>query len=327
MSDFMWGVIGCGEIARKFASSLAVLDSGLLWAAASKSAERAAEYADAYDIKHAYTDYIALVNDPDVHAVYVATTHNFHYENVKLCLENGKHVLCEKPITVNATQFQELSDLAHKNGLFLMEGLWSRFLPAIQRLQELVAEGAVGDVRSVQVDFCLAMDVDDSHRLKNTELGGGALLDLGIYPINFAALIFGEHPQKVSSSAVMGKTGVDESSFYTFEYSGGRRAILSASFREAAPVTAVVRGSHGYIMVPNFLGATELRIKRNNEELESEWYLCQKDEGFKYEIAHVMECIEAGKMESDIMPHSETLAILKVMDGMRAEWGLHYPNE
>jgi predicted dehydrogenase len=326
--DIKWGIIGCGSIANRFATSLQALGKGTLLAGASRTPGRAEAFAEAHGMERVYTHYESLVADPDVDAVYVATTHNFHFENVKLCLENGKHVLCEKPFTVNAAQAEELLALARTTGLFMMEAVWTRFLPAILELQQLLADGVIGQVRTVKADFSIdGLGMNTEHRLRNKALAGGSLLDLGIYPITFADIIFGAQPTRIQSSAVIGDTEVDDRSFYLFDYEGGRRAVLSASFTHIAPSEAVVCGTKGFIRVPVFHAAQEFHIHRNGEDPETVRLPYGEGENFKFEIAHAMECITAGKTESSIMPHSETLAIMRTMDTLRSQWGLQYPGE
>lgn len=329
MTEIRWGIIGCGHIAEKFAVSLAALEQGKLVAGASRTPGRAAAFGDKYGFQKAYTDYEALVSDPEVDAVYVATTHNFHYENAKLCLENGKHVLCEKPMTVNAAQSKELVELARDKQLFLMEAVWTRFLPAIRKMKELLDKGVIGEVTTVHCDFGIQADCDDSHRLRNPDLAGGALLDLGIYPITFASVVLGCNPKNVTGSAIMTDLGVDERSFYFLEYDGKQRAVLSSSFTEKSPIEARVYGTEGILRVPpDFLGATKLEIyKKDAAEPKTLEFPCPEMERFKYEIAEAMECMAAGKIESDILPHAETLAVMDIMDTLRAQWGLTYPGE
>lgn len=326
--EIRWGIIGCGDIAHTFAAGLEALDTGILLAGASRTPDRARKFAKRHGVERACSDYESLVTDPGIDAVYVATTHNFHYENVKLCLEHGKHVLCEKPFTINAAQARELIELAREKNLFLMEALWTRFLPAIQKLQELLAEGIIGNVHTVKADFCLGKRVRARHRLRNKALAGGALLDLGIYPISMASIVFGRPPVKILGSANMDKkTGVDEFSQYRLDYGNGQTAELSASYSKKAPVDAMISGTAGSIRIPHFLGAKELHIHRPGEKSEVLKFPYGDGENFKYEIAHAMECIAAGKTESDIMPLSKTLETMQTMDTLRAQWGLTYPNE
>ncbi|MDF7799310.1 Gfo/Idh/MocA family oxidoreductase [Pontiellaceae bacterium B1224] len=323
--DIRWGIMGCGGIARKFVSSLKALPNGTLVAVASSSAERAETFAKETGLDPVATDYTGLLENPDVDAVYIATTHNFHAENLFQCLENGKHVLCEKPLTVNAAQAEKAIAMARANNLFLMEGMWTRFLPAIQKARELVNEGAIGDVITVKADLAFRAPQDGDNRLRNRDLAGGALLDVGVYPISFASMIFGGAPEVIKSHAVLGDTGVDERSFYLLEYDQGRTALLSSSVSGCLPVEAIIAGTEGYIRVPWFLGATSAELCKNNQPVESFDFPFEEDEGFQFEIAHVMECIAAGKTESPVMPLDETLTIQQTMETMRKQWGLTYP--
>lgn len=329
MGTIRWGVIGCGGIANKFADSLAALDTGELYAGASRSPGKAEAYVEQHGAKVAYSDYESLVADSHVDAVYVATTHNFHYENAKLCLENGKHVLCEKPMTVSKRQSQELADLAAEKQLFLMEAMWTRFIPAIVKLQELLAEGIIGDVCSVRADFCIGgREFPKEGRLWNKDLAGGSILDLGVYPITFADLVMGgDFPESMKSDALIGETGVDDRSYYQLTYPGGRYAQLSSSFTSCAPVLAVVMGSRGYIEVPGFFYAREFTVCLHGQEPVNYEFPYADEEGFSFEIDHAMECIKAGKSESDVYPVSKTLEIMEIMDTLRGQWKLKYPNE
>ena len=327
MRDIRWGIIGCGGIAHMFATSLRALENGILLAGASRTPGRAKDFAEKHGMERVYIDYETLVADPDVDAVYIATTHNLHFENVRLCLENGKHVLCEKPFTVNASQTMELIELAREKNRFMMEAVWTHFLPAIGKLRELLAKGIIGEVRTVKADLSIWREYDPENRLWNKALAGGALLDLGIYPITFASIVFGEQPARLQSSAVIGQTGVDDRSFYLFDYAGGRRAMLSSSFTHHAPTEGMVFGTKGYIRVPYFLGAQELHIHRDGAAPETIRLPYGDGESFKFEIAAAMDCIAAKKLESDIMPLSETLAVMQTMDTLRAQWGLVYEGE
>lgn len=328
MQEVRWGIIGCGFIAGRFATGLRAAGSGILLAGASRTPGRARSFAGEHRVDRCYDDYETLVTDPDVDAVYIATTHNLHHENVKLCLEHGKHVLCEKPFTVNAAQARELIELARSKQLFLMEAMWTRFLPAIRKMQDVIAAGIIGDVQTVYANFCLGKQVEPEHRLRNINLAGGALLDLGVYPITMADIVFGIAPESIMGCASMDSvTGVDEHSYYLLEYEGGQKAVLSASYSQAAPVEALICGTGGYIRLPHFLGAQELHIHQSGEEPEVIHYAYDDEESFKFEIIHAMECIAAGKLESDIMPLSRTLDVMKVMDRLRRQWNLTYPGE
>nr|WP_297349934.1 Gfo/Idh/MocA family oxidoreductase [uncultured Glaciecola sp.] len=326
-----WGVIGCGNIANTFADGLACLDSGKLIACASTSMQRGHAWAEnqkfQHDIRSVYNSYEALVNDSDVQAVYIANTHNFHYESVKLCLQNHKHVLCEKPITLNAHQAAELYALARENKCFLMEAVWTRFLPAIRMLQKVLSDNAIGDILSVRADFCINPKLDESHRLRNKKLAGGALLDLGIYPITFSFIVFGEAPEKVQSSAIMDITGVDERSFYLFEYSDGRIASLSSGYSQVAPCEAIISGSEGYIRIPQFFAAQGFSVHKEGQESQTHSYPFSDNENFSFEIQHMQDCIKQGLLESPLFASDESVQIMQTMDTLRSQWGLEYEGE
>lgn len=222
-------------------------------------------------------------------------------------------------------------ELARERKLFMMEAVWTRFLPAIVKLQELLAEGMIGEVKTVTANFCLGFTGDafaNAHRLKNKALAGGALLDLGIYPITFADIVFNKTPERIQSSVVMTDTDVDESSFYLLEYADGCRALLSSSLSDTAPNEGVLFGSKGFIRVSEFWGAHGFEIKLNGEEQPRHVSAPYGEgENFKFEIAHAMECIAAGQLESDVLPLSKTLAIMQTMDALREQWGLKYAGE
>lgn len=327
MKKINWGIIGCGHIAHVFAKGLQNLDQGTLFAAASHSFERVSAFGEEYGIKRRYSDYHELACDPDIDAIYIATTHNFHFENTKLCLEHGKHVLCEKPLTVNAQQTKGLIALAEEKNLFLMEAVWMRFLPAISKLREYLNQGIIGKIKTIKADFNIKGDFSTKHRLRNKMLAGGALLDLGIYPINFTSMIFAGQPEQIKSTVVFDETGVDESSYYLFNYGNGQTAMLSSSYSQHAPIEAVICGSKGYIRIPDFIGAQQLHIHLHDKTLQILDFPFEEDQKFSFEITHAMECISKGKNESSIMPNSETLAIMKTMDQLRAQWDLEYPCE
>jgi predicted dehydrogenase len=267
------------------------------------------------------------VNDSDVQAVYVANTHNSHYQSIKLCLQNYKHVLCEKPITLNAHQAAELFALARKNKCFLMEAVWTRFLPAIRMLQKILADNVIGDILSVRADFCINPKLAESHRLRNKKLAGGALLDLGIYPITFSSLVFGGAPEKIQSSAIMDITGVDARSFYLFEYTDGRIASLSSGYNQVAPCEALISGSEGYIRVPQFFAAQAFSVHIQEQEPQTYSYPFSDNENFSFEIQHMHDCIRQGLLQSPIMAHDESLQIMQTMDLLRNQWGLKYEGE
>ncbi len=327
MKSFNWGIIGCGTIAHQFAQGINKLNNCNILAGASLTSGRADQFTKKYQIERAYNDYQSLVNDPDIDAIYIATTHNFHFENIKLCLMNGKHVICEKPFTINALQTETLIALAKTKNCFMMECVWTRFLPAILHLEHLLSQGIIGDIHTVKANFSICDDFPPEHRLRNKSLAGGALLDLGIYPLTLAAIVFDETPTQIQSSAIMGEGGVDESSCYLLKYGPSKRAILSASFIEHAPTEAIISGSKGYIRIPEFLGAQELQLHIDSQPNKVLTFPFDEDENFTFEITHAMECIRQKKHQSDILPLDKTAAMMTLMDTIRSQWGLKYQGE
>jgi dihydrodiol dehydrogenase / D-xylose 1-dehydrogenase (NADP) len=329
-----WGIIGCGHISESFASCLMLLGNAEISAVASRTPGKGQEFAKKYGNPRVYTDYLDLVRDEIVDIVYIGTTHNFHLENTLLALKHNKHVLCEKPISLNAGLAEKMIAKAREKNLFLMEAVWTRFLPATIKLQESIRQGIIGDIHVVNADFSIVRPFDPNHRLFNRELGGGALLDLGIYPLTFAQMVLDEFPKSVKSTVLMGKSGVDESSSYLLEFTGGRTAVLSSSCRTASPHLGFILGSEGYISVPDFYHPQEFAVHQtdytgpNWEQKEPQHFKYPYEHlGYGHEATEVMRCIDEGLTESPLMPWSLSLEMMKMMDSIRSQWGLSYPGE
>lgn len=327
MSDkIRWGILSTGFIARQFVQGLSVLPEAELVAVGSREAEAAQRFGDMFQIPRRYASYEALANDPEIDVIYIGTPHSLHKENSLLCLEAGNAVLCEKPFTINATEAEAVIKLARQKKLFVMEAMWTRFIPSIVRLRQLLAEGAIGEVRLFVGDLGFRAEVNPEGRLFKPALGGGALLDVGVYPVSMASMIFGT-PTKITSMGHLGETGVDEQGAIILGYEEGRLAIVYTAIRTSTPSEAIVMGSTGRIRLhaPIFKPA-QLTLSRAGQEDEI-IDLPYEGNGFNYQAAEVMRCIRLGKIESDIMPHDETLAIMRTMDQVRAQWGLRYPME
>jgi len=321
-----WGILSTGWIANKFARGLSVLPDAEIVAVGSRAQATADAFGDQFDVPHRHASYAALAADPDVDVVYIGTPHPFHKENSLLCLQAGKAVLCEKPFTINAGEAEEVIALAREKGLFLMEALWSRYIPVIVRLREMLAEGAIGEVRALTADLGFRREVDPQSRLFDPELGGGALLDVGIYPISFASMVLGT-PSRIASMATMGQTGVDELAGIVFGYDEGQLAILHTALQTNTAIEATVMGTRGQMRVhsPWYYGTTlTLSVEEHENEVIS---LPYEGNGYNFEAAEVMRCLREGKRESDVMPLNETLAIMQTLDAIRAQWGFKYPME
>ncbi len=325
-----WGIIGCGNISTQFATCLMPLKQAELTAVASQTPGKAKAFSQKFGGPTAYDSYQALVEDKNVDIVYIGTTHNFHHQHTLLALNNGKHVLCEKPMSLNARLSEEMINLAREKKLFLMEAVWTRFMPATLKMVELVREGAIGDVCMVQADFSILKPFTPEHRLYNPKLGGGALLDLGIYPLTLAHLVYEDFPKTIKTSAVIGKTGVDEVSSYLLEYEGDKTAVLSSSCRSISPHLGLVIGSKGYIKVPDFFHPQELLISiENSDSTQTEQHLKLPYDllGYGPEAEEVMRCLNEGLMESPLMTWDTSLEMMRLMDSIRTQWGLKYPGE
>lgn len=320
-----WGILGCGGIARTFMSSISPLENTSVVACAARNHSSAAAFAAEYGIAKALESYADLINANDVDAIYVANTHNAHYATVKACLEAGKPVLCEKPLTVNMAQSKALFELAKQKQILLVEAVWTRFLPAIIALQKLLAEGIIGDVLSVNVNFSITGEFDEHHRLNNPETAGGALLDLGIYPITMADVVFDVEPLKIQSQVSKGPTGVDQRGQFLLEYPNEKHAMLSCAFVQHAPIVAIISGTEGYIEIPHFLGARELIVNKNGEVQRFEFDY-PEGHNFSPEITHFMADLSNGNLQSSMLSAHKTLRVMAIMDALRSQWQLRYPN-
>ena len=284
--------------------------------------------------------YEALAHDPDVDVIYIGTPHPFHFEHTLLCLEAGKHVLIEKPFAMNARQTRQMIEKARANGLFLMEAMWTRFLPAMVQVRQWLADGAIGEVELVRANLSFMAEFDAKSRLFAPELGGGALLDVGIYPISFASMILGT-PKTIGSTACLGQTGTDDRSAYLLGYEGGKTALLSSAVQLGVPVEAEIIGTQGYIKIhepwinprvvtlakPAAPGVQARLIFEGNVFDTQTVYLPTRGNGYNYEAIEVGECLRAGRLESQVLPLDELLAIMETLDTIRAQWGLTYPTE
>ncbi|WEK55321.1 MAG: Gfo/Idh/MocA family oxidoreductase [Candidatus Cohnella colombiensis] len=321
-----WGIAGPGVISSSFAKDLAAADGAELVAVGGRSLEKAEQFAAEWGIPRAYGSMEQLAQDAEVEIVYIGTLHPVHKENMLTFLRAGKAVLCEKPFTINAAEAAEVIQYAKQNQLFLMEAMWSRYLPPIRQVRQWLAEGRIGEVRMVKADFGFDFGWQPEHRLLDPKLGGGALLDAGIYPVSFASMVFGEQPKKITSSARIGQTGVDEQFSLLFEYEGGRTAALNGAVQLDMINDAYIFGTKGHIHIPQFLFSRSATLHVKGEEpvtLADE----RSTAGYNYEAEEAMNCLREGRKESDVMTHEETLQIMHTLDQIRGQWGLKYSGE
>jgi predicted dehydrogenase len=321
-----WGILGTGRIAGLFATGLTVVPDAELAAVGSRAIETAERFGDEFGVPRRHASYEALAEDDAVDVIYVATPHPMHHPAVRLCLEAGKPVLCEKPFTINAAQAADLIALARDRRLFLMEAMWTRFLPLIGRFRELIAAGAIGEPRLLTADFGFRHPGGPEHRLFNPDLGGGALLDVGVYLVSLASMVFGAHDRAIGL-AHLGPTGVDEQASLVFGYPGGQLAQLTAATRTDTPQEVTLMGTEGSLRIhPLWWKPTRMTLTRPDGSTEP-FDIPYDGNGYGCEAAEVMRCLRAGALESPIMPLDETLAVVQTLDGIRAQWGLRYPME
>jgi dihydrodiol dehydrogenase / D-xylose 1-dehydrogenase (NADP) len=321
-----WGILGPGGIAHKFAEAVVRATGGVVEAVGSRDLSRAKAFASQHTIPRNYGSYEELAADNQIDMIYVATPHNSHCENTLLALDHGKGVLCEKPMAVNAPEVKQMIDRARAKKLFLMEAMWTRFLPSIVHVRKLLAQHAIGEVRMLSADFGFRGSTDEAKRILNPDLAGGALLDVGIYPLALASMVFGR-PEKIVSAAHLGHTGVDEEAGILLQYSAGQLAILHTAVTTETPQAAAITGTDGMICIHKkwWCGDT-VTLRRNNREDEV-ITLETNDNGFVYEIDEVHNLLTAGKIESPTMSLDETYQLAQTMDEIRRQWGMKYPFE
>lgn len=325
-NQFRWGILGAGAIAQKFCVGVQALPDHQLVAIGSRSQEKAARFGAQFDMPHCHGSYEALVADAAVDAIYVATPHALHKEHTLLALRAGKPVLCEKPFTINAAEARELIAAARSARLFLMEAMWPRFVPAVMETKRLIDEGVIGEVRMINGAFGFRTEFNPQSRLFDPALGGGGLLDVGVYPVSFASMLLGQ-PNRVATLAELGQTGVDEQSAFILGYPGGQLATLYTAVRTTTPYDGTIMGADGMIRLqPTFWSPQRLTLtKRGQEPTVIE--LPATANVYSYEAAEVANCVRAGKLESAGMPLDESRQIMETLDAIRAQWGLKYPME
>jgi predicted dehydrogenase len=321
-----WGILATGGIAHAFAQDLRTSGRDLT-AVGSRRREAADAFADEFGIAHAHGSYEDLVADPDVDIVYISTPHPLHAENAILALEAGKHVLVEKPFTLNAAEASRVRDVAAEKGLLAMEAMWTRYLPHMVRVRELIADGALGDIRALTADHTQRITTDPAHRLNALELGGGALLDLGIYPISFAWDILGA-PLTVGATATFGPTGADSEVATVFSHASGALSTTLSAAHAAGPNTAHVIGTEARIDIDHvWYSPTSFRLVAADDTIVEEYRSSVAGRGMQYQALAAERYVAEGANDSDILPIDETVAIMGTLDAVRTLIGLRYPGE
>jgi predicted dehydrogenase len=325
MSTYRWGIAGPGGIATAFAEGMRDVTGGAMVAVGSRSAERAEAFASRFEIPRHHGSYEDLAADPDVDVVYVATPHSRHAADTVLFLGAGKHVLCEKPFALNATQAREMAASAAANGRFAMEAMWSRFLPAYEALDAVLAEQRIGEPLMVEADFGFRSPVDPTHRHFDLGQGGGALLDLGVYPVQLSSLVLGT-PDVVVAQGHVGSTGVDEQVAAVLHHPGGGLGVVKAAIRTSMSCTARIAGTDGWVQLPAFMHCPDhLTVfdGAGEQVIDARW----EGQGLRFQVDEVHRCLDAGLVESPRMPLEESIAIAATMDAIRAQIGVRYPGE
>lgn len=324
MKTVRWGISGPGAIANKFAQAIKNVSESKLCAVASRSLQRGEEFAKKYNIEKVFESYEQMAKFDDVDAIYISTAHPFHKSCAELFIKNGKHILCEKPICVNEKEALYLKSLAKENGVFLMEAMWTAFLPAIDKAKALVSDGKIGTVRKIEASFCYSTDQIEEPKLFDNSLAGGSLLDVGVYGLYFASLFADGAPSEIKSFSRV-ENGVDLQTEILLEYPNGIIASVSSAVDLEKSSDAIIYGTKGSIKIPEFYTAQKLFC--NFEDKEEEFFLPFAGNGFEEEIAHASWCIINGKTESDVHPLSKSISILKQMDIVRKENLIVYPSD
>lgn len=319
------GILGPGNIAEKMAYTINHMKDAQCYAVASRDLERAKAFAEKFDIPKAYGSYEELAKDPDVELIYIAVPHSHHYMYMKMCLEHGKPVLCEKAFTANAAQAKEILELSKEKGVFVGEAIWTRYMPSRKIIDDAIAAGKIGEVNFVTAN--LGYNIQHVRRLTDPELAGGALLDVGIYPLSFIAMILGDEVASVTSSCVKTETGVDAQNAIVLTYKNGKMAIAHSGMLGPTEQFGIVYGSKGYLVAENINNVDRVWIYDNERKLVEAIDMPEQITGFEDEVRASMAAIWEGKIECEQMPHSEILRMMEQMDSLREAWGIRYPFE
>lgn len=321
-----FGILGPGIIAGRFMRDFHLAKDAQMQAVASRDLGRARAFAQKWEIPTVHDSYEALCRDPQVDVVYVATPHAMHLEQALLAMQNGKHVLVEKPVTLNAGQFETMTAAARENGVFLMEAMWTRFFPANIQVRQLLRDGEIGQLRAVQANFAMyRQEGAAEERLFAPELGGGGLLDMGCYPVHYALDMFADYPTHFEGYLRRASTGVDALCAVSMEFPQGLAAFIAGFDAQAQP-DAMLMGTKGSIYVPEYYHPRRLHLRKEGE-VERVYAYPYEEEGFAYQVQHVCECVRKGMQQSDIMPWADSMAAMRIMDGLRESWGVRYPQE
>lgn len=319
------GILGAGNIAGTLAQTMNKMPEVECYAVAARELAKAEKFVKEYGFEKAYGSYEEMLSDEQVELVYIATPHSHHYRHMKMCIDAGKHVLCEKAFTVNEKQAEEVFRLAGEKGVLVTEAIWTRYMPSRKIINDLLAEGVIGNVKTLTAN--LSYMTEDIERIIRPELAGGALLDVGVYTLNFAWMHFGNEIEEFHSMVQPTVTGVDGQNVIVVAYLDGRLAILNSGIYGISDRQGIFYGSKGYIVVDNINNPLRADIYNEDHELVRTIDMPEQISGYEYEILETIECIQKGRLECRSMPHADTLEMMRAMDTLRGEWGLRYPEE
>ena len=319
------GVLGTGGIVRMVVPTLKALPEMECYAIASRTEERAKEAAIEYGFEKGYATYEELVADPEVELVYIATPHSRHYDDMKLCVEHGKAVLCEKAFTMNAAQAKEIKKLAAEKGVFVAEAIWTRYMPSRKMIQEMLDSGVIGKVSTLTAN--LSYIISQNYRIVAPELAGGALLDVGVYGINFATMHFGTDIERIESSVQFTETGVDGMESITIFYKDGRMAVLTHGIYARSDRKGIFYGDKGYMVVENINNPQSISVYDTEDRLVKRVDVPAQISGYEYQFVECAKQIKEGEIEAVSMPLDDSIFVMELMDGIRKQWGLVYPQE
>lgn len=319
------GILGCGAMAETFAGTLRQMAEVECRAAASRTLGRAQEFAQKYGFEKAYGSYEELCGDPEIELIYIATPHSSHYENMELCIRHKKPVLCEKAFTVNADEAERIQALSERENVFTAEAIWTRYMPSRHMIQEIIDSGVVGNISALTAN--LSYPITHKERIMRPELAGGALLDIGVYGLNFALMHFGTDIDRIESSVQMTYTGVDAMESITIFFRNGRMAVLTHDIYGRSDRKGIFYGEKGYIIVENINNPQSISVYDTADRLIRRTEVPEQISGYEYEVLECMEAVHAGERESRSMPLADSITVMKIMDQLRGQWGLVYPKE
>lgn len=318
MEKFKVGIIGAGHIAEKMAYTLGKMDSAQAYAIASRDLDKARKFAQAFGVEKAYGSYEELADDPQVQLIYVATPHSLHFPHVKMCLGKGKPVLCEKSFMLDRKEAEEVVAISRDKGVFLAEAIWTRYMPFRSTIKDLIDSGKIG--KPMMITAHLGYPVAGKERIIRPELGGGALLDLGVYVINFALMMFGDGFSGMTAHCTKSETGVDLQDSITFTWPDGKMAVLEATATCASERQAIIGGDKGYVVLDNINNPLKAEIFSSDHNLIGTLHAPQQITGFEYQVQACIDAIGQGRIETDSMPHEETVKVMDIMDRIREQW-------